>query len=260
MDDTFARIGVAFHHLLAQSSVNGPAREEVKRLGDELQTLELHINDIVNERVTAAVEGIEGRIMAHVDGNFTKLAEVLEDSEIDFTPIPPPPLEPAPAPDPAPVPVADEPAVPTTGNIPSTPPEVQPDPLPAPAAELPAEPATPPATEEPGIPTAGEPVTEAPSTPATEAPAADDPNAPAQVPAPVEAADGVDLTSDPEQMTVAQATQWLDDHKIAHDGVTLRDDLRALVAKTQADAARATATGPADTTIMVEGGASDVTE
>lgn len=257
MDDTFARIGAAFHHLLAQSSVNGPAREEVKRLADELQGLELHINDIVNERVAAAVEGIEGRIMAHVDGNFTKLAEVLEASEIDFTPNdPPPPVVIAPAPDPAPEPdpvvQADAPPVPTTGNIPATPPaeaEVTADPAPA---DAPAEPATPPAeVTEP-------PAQETPAAPAEAAPSEGDPNTPAN-PEPAVGADGVDLTSDPEQMTVAQATQWLDDHQIDHDGVTLRDDLRALVAKTQA-AAAPQATGTADTTIMVGDGKSDLTE
>jgi hypothetical protein len=40
-------------------------------------------------------------------------------------------------------------------------------------------------------------------------------------------------TEDPDQMTVAQATEWLDAHEIDHKGVTLRDDLRQLVREAQ---------------------------
>lgn len=83
MNDVFARIGLALTHLLNQSTVHGPAREEVDRLSLELQTFESGITAIIDARVQAAVEKIQGELEAKFNLQLTGLAETLEGA-VDF--------------------------------------------------------------------------------------------------------------------------------------------------------------------------------
>lgn len=64
MKDLFARVGTVLGHLLAASTVHGPAREESLRIIDELKASSDSIEDIVRERVRQELEGIHGKVVA----------------------------------------------------------------------------------------------------------------------------------------------------------------------------------------------------
>lgn len=265
MDDVFARIGLALERLLHQSTVHGPEKEEVARLAAELQRFEGSINTVINERILAATGASEGRVYAHIDQNFAQLATVLEAAELQFEPSPAPvPLpEPSP-PDPVLEPQADP--APITGNIPHVPEEPAPEPVPPagndtvapPEGPAPAPEPLPPVVEpDPGPETisAPGPVDSLPggagndtiSGPDTVSGVADDsPNTPTNdvlQPPP----------ADPDNMTVAEALDWLDQHNVDHAGITLRDDLRGLVKLAMEDEAeKAIAAGEVSAVVQPE--------
>lgn len=64
MTDMFPRIALVLSHLLANSTVHGPAKSECERLIEELRELDRSIEEIVSDRVRAAVEAVEGRMDA----------------------------------------------------------------------------------------------------------------------------------------------------------------------------------------------------
>jgi hypothetical protein len=63
MRDLFSRIGTVLGHLLSASTVHGPAKEEATRLIEELEAADVAIEEIVAERVRAAIEGLDGRAL-----------------------------------------------------------------------------------------------------------------------------------------------------------------------------------------------------
>jgi hypothetical protein len=170
--DTFSRIGLAILALTDNSTINGPARDELKRLATELEEMENDMVTIINDRVRASVEGLEGRVMSavqlYMEQQFEGLAAKLE--ELDLIPAgaiaPPTPAEPTPAAEPpagesTSAPPVSESASPS-GDTTSTPAEGSPPPAPEtpPEATTPAETPREPTAEEIATPPPGQPVEE----------------------------------------------------------------------------------------------------
>lgn len=226
MHDVFPRIGLAIQHLVYQSSINGPQKDEALRLAEELQSCDENLNEIVNARVAAALEGIEARILGYLELTVTELAGALKAKKIDFTP---------PA-APAPVFVANvEPVEPAaqphsiTGNDPATPIEVD-SPVPQEGAPLAPDP---------------EPETIAPATADTEtAPVGDETMA---------GGNGDNsLTASTGDNSLAGGGG--DNSIQAGSG---NDAIEAEEPKKAAKGAAETATGPSDTKVIVGGDAKD---
>ena len=211
MDDVFARIGLALQHLLHQSTVHGPEREEVARLAAELKEFEGKINAAIDERINAAlderiraaVEAVEGVITAKIDQNLQNLAATLETAAIPFQPEPtaPPPPEPVVEPEPVePVPP------PTTGNIPAAPPEGA-DTVTAPSGDDSLESTDPDDTFNGADPDAFD-------HDGKEGPGGSEPNPP---------------TDDPDMMTVAQLKEALDEKGVAYASDARKAELQDLL-------------------------------
>lgn len=262
MNDLIARIGLALRHLSDNSTVNGPARQEIERLTAELQSVETNISDIVAREVARQMEGVEGRMVAHLDGNLEQLAADLEAADIDFTPVPAVRTFP-----PAIAEIFDTSPAPTTGNIPAAPVEEAPitadaHPLDIPAAapeevvEAPAvEPGTPP-TEDADQTESGSKIAEQ-DPPAADAVALQmDPAAP-NVPA-----------ADPEPVSTVVAGVAPDDvqsastDQLAEQGAGAQAAINAESAPPVDQSAPGTPDQPeepaADALTMVQGGGSDV--
>lgn len=62
MEDLLARVGLVLSHLIANSTIHGPQKEEAERLAAELQAFPGSINSMVEERVRAHVEAVQGRV------------------------------------------------------------------------------------------------------------------------------------------------------------------------------------------------------
>lgn len=73
MQDVFSRIGLAFSHIAANSTLVGAPKEEVVRLADELQAFEAGINSLINEAVLSATETLSGQV-ASLEARLNALA------------------------------------------------------------------------------------------------------------------------------------------------------------------------------------------
>lgn len=125
-DIFFSRIGLAFQHLLTAVELPAHVQAEVHTLSTELQTFEGSINGLIDQRVQARLDQIDGAALSGLnaltdrvtalEGGVEKLADELDP--------PPPPTEPA-------APVEAEPVAPE-GTAPA---EVAPVEAEAPPAE-----------------------------------------------------------------------------------------------------------------------------
>lgn len=68
MKDIYARVGTVLSHLLAASTVHGPAKQECERLITELMGTDASVDTAVQQRVTAAMDELSGRVAALEQG------------------------------------------------------------------------------------------------------------------------------------------------------------------------------------------------